>query len=271
MLSKSAYGMLAAVAALSVFALAQPAGALTMKQCSEKYKTANDAGAVGSMNWNDFRKAECGEGATMALKKVKAEKIKAEKVKTEKVKTEPTTAGAGPSMQECSANFKAAKDANTLGGMTWNEFRKAGCVAKTAAAKPAMKKETARVAPAETTTTVTQKECSARYQSAKTAGTLGAMTWNEFRSAGCPTTIAKTQRQHAAHHGLHLPHVHRQEVCGPESRQGPHADVPRSIPRQQGGRHHRAEMDRGRRRLLQRVQQETEPTVAKVGERHGTA
>jgi hypothetical protein len=54
-----------------------------------------------------------------------------------------------------------------------------------------MKKETARVAPAETTTTVTQKECSARYQSAKTAGTLGAMTWNEFRSAGCPITIAK--------------------------------------------------------------------------------
>ena len=118
----------------------------------------------------------------MALKKVKAEK---------KAKTEPSTAAAGPSMQECSANFKAAKDANTLGGMTWNEFRKAGCVAKTAAAKPAMKKETARVAPAETTTTVTQKECSARYQSAKTAGTLGTMTWNEFRSAGCPTTIAK--------------------------------------------------------------------------------
>ena len=181
----SAYRMLAGVAALSVFALAQPASALTMKQCSEKYKAANDAGAVGSMNWNDFRKAECGEGATMALKKVKAEK---------KAKTEPSTAAAGPSIQECSANYKAAKDANTLGGMTWNEFRKAGCVAKTAAAKPTIKKETARVvpaAPAETTTTVSQQECSARYQSAKTAGTLGAMTWNEFRSAGCPTTIAK--------------------------------------------------------------------------------
>ena len=249
----SAYRMLAGVAALSVFALAQPASALTMKQCSEKYKTANDAGAVGSMNWNDFRKAECGEGATMALKKVKAEK---------KAKTEPSTAAAGPSMQECSANFKAAKDANTLGGMTWNEFRKAGCVAKTAAAKPAMKKETARVAPAETTTTVTQKECSARYQSAKTAGTLGAMTWNEFRSAGCPTTIAKRSGSMLPTMGSIFPDVHRQEVCGPESRQGPHADVPRSIQRQQGGRHHRAEMDRGRRRLLQRVQQETEPAVA---------
>jgi hypothetical protein len=62
MVSKGVYGTLASVAALSVFALAQPASALTMKQCSEKYKSASDAGAVGSATWNDFRKAECGEG-----------------------------------------------------------------------------------------------------------------------------------------------------------------------------------------------------------------
>jgi hypothetical protein len=183
-MSMRAHGMLAGVAALAAFAIPQPASALTMKQCSEKYKTANDAGSVGTMSWNDFRKAECGEGATMALKKVKTEKAKPDKMA-------PTTAAAGPSMQECSASFKAAKDAGTLGGMSWNEFRKAGCVAKTAAApKPAIKKETSRLAPAESTT-VSQQECSARYQAAKSAGTLGAMTWNEFRSAGCPTTIAK--------------------------------------------------------------------------------
>ena len=182
---KSAYRMLASVAALAAFAIAQPAGALTMKQCSEKYKSANDAGSVGTMSWNDFRKAECGEGATMALKKVKTEKLKSEKIT-------PATAAAGPSMQECSANFKAAKDAGTLSGMSWNEFRKAGCVAKTAAVpKPAIKKEAARLAPTAEATTVSQQECSARYQAAKTAGTLGPMTWNEFRSAGCPTTIAK--------------------------------------------------------------------------------
>jgi hypothetical protein len=184
MFSKGACGMLAGVAALAAFALAQPASALTMKQCSEKYKSASDAGAVGSATWNDFRKAECGEGATMALKKVKAEKIKAEKVKTEKVKT-------GTSMHECSMSFKAAKAAGTLGGMTWNEFREAGCVAKTAATPPPAAKKEAAAARQEATTKVTEKECSARYQSAKTAGTLGAMTWNEFRSAGCPTTMAR--------------------------------------------------------------------------------
>jgi hypothetical protein len=184
-MSKSAYETLAGVVALATFAIAQPASALTMKQCSEKYKTANDAGSVGTMSWNDFRKAECGDGATMALKKVKTEKAKPEKVG-------PTTTAAGPSMQECSASFKAAKEAGTLGSINWNEFRKAGCVAKTAAApKPAVKKGTARLAPVAEPTTVSQQECSARYQAAKSTDTLGAMSWNEFRSAGCPTTIAK--------------------------------------------------------------------------------
>ena len=103
--------------ALSAFSLAHSANALTMRQCSEKYKAAHDAGIIGTPTWNDFRKAECGPDATMALKNTKAE---------------PSTAAAGP--QECSAKYQAAKSAGTLGGMTWNEFRKAGCVAKIAAA-----------------------------------------------------------------------------------------------------------------------------------------
>jgi len=31
------------------------------------------------------------------------------------------------SMKECSAKYQAAKDAGSLGGKTWNEFRKAEC------------------------------------------------------------------------------------------------------------------------------------------------
>ena len=72
-MSKANYGMLAGVVALSAFALAQPANALTMRQCSEKYKAAHDAGIVGTPTWNDFRKAECGPEATMARKSAKAE------------------------------------------------------------------------------------------------------------------------------------------------------------------------------------------------------
>ncbi|WP_112663633.1 hypothetical protein [Microvirga flavescens] len=44
----------------------QPAAALTMQECSAKYKAAQSAGTLGSMRWNDFRKAECGVGATTA-------------------------------------------------------------------------------------------------------------------------------------------------------------------------------------------------------------
>jgi hypothetical protein len=42
------------------------------------------------------------------------------------------------SMQECSAKYMAAKEAGTLNGMKWNDFRKAQCGAEaTAAPQPA--------------------------------------------------------------------------------------------------------------------------------------
>lgn len=39
-------------------------------------------------------------------------------------------------MQECSAKYGAAKTAGTLGGQSWNDFRKAQCGAGEEAAKP---------------------------------------------------------------------------------------------------------------------------------------
>lgn len=39
------------------------AHALTMKECSAKYKAAQESGTLKGMKWNDFRKAECGSGA----------------------------------------------------------------------------------------------------------------------------------------------------------------------------------------------------------------
>jgi hypothetical protein len=40
--------------------------ALTMKECSAKYKAAQTAGTLNGMKWNDFRKAECAADATAA-------------------------------------------------------------------------------------------------------------------------------------------------------------------------------------------------------------
>src|SRR6516162_821073 len=39
------------------------AQALSMKECSAKYKAAKEAGTLGGMKWNDFRKAQCGAEA----------------------------------------------------------------------------------------------------------------------------------------------------------------------------------------------------------------
>jgi len=39
------------------------AQALTMTECSAKYKAAKDAGSLNGMKWNDFRKAQCGSDA----------------------------------------------------------------------------------------------------------------------------------------------------------------------------------------------------------------
>ena len=43
-----------------------PAQALTMPECSAKYKAAQNAGTLNGQKWNDFRKAECGDAATAA-------------------------------------------------------------------------------------------------------------------------------------------------------------------------------------------------------------
>ncbi len=42
------------------------AHALSMQECSAKYKAAKDAGTLNGMKWNDFRKAQCGTAATAA-------------------------------------------------------------------------------------------------------------------------------------------------------------------------------------------------------------
>ena len=42
------------------------AQALTMQECSAKYKAAKEGGTLNGMTWNDFRKAQCGPEAAAA-------------------------------------------------------------------------------------------------------------------------------------------------------------------------------------------------------------
>jgi hypothetical protein len=61
--------LLAGAALLTALAFAHPASALTMKECSKKYKAEQEAGTLVTKSWNDFRKAECGRGATLEATK----------------------------------------------------------------------------------------------------------------------------------------------------------------------------------------------------------
>jgi hypothetical protein len=61
------YVAICASALLAAVALqATSAQALTMAECSAKYKAAKEANTLNGMKWNDFRKAQCGSDATAA-------------------------------------------------------------------------------------------------------------------------------------------------------------------------------------------------------------
>src|ERR1700734_4135302 len=67
------YAAICAGAVLAAIALqGTSAQALTMTECSAKYKAAKDAGSLNGMKWNDFRKAQCGSDAA-APKKASAQ------------------------------------------------------------------------------------------------------------------------------------------------------------------------------------------------------
>ncbi|TGP53689.1 hypothetical protein EN873_10840 [bacterium M00.F.Ca.ET.230.01.1.1] len=97
---------------------------LTAKECSAKYQAAKAAGTLNGMKWNDFRKSECAAGATAAA----ATDTKPAKTTAAAATTAaPAAGGKGLTMAECSTKYQAAKTANKLNGMKWNDFRKAEC------------------------------------------------------------------------------------------------------------------------------------------------
>jgi hypothetical protein len=87
-------------------------------------------------------------------------------------------------MAECSTKYNAAKDAGTLGGQNWNQFRKAECGTDATDTAPA-KADTTSAATDDAAPGLTAKECSTKYQAAKAAGSLNGMKWNDFRKSEC--------------------------------------------------------------------------------------
>ncbi len=129
-----------AMSGLAAFAAVSPAQALTMQECSAKYKEAKTAGTLNGQKWNDFRKAECGAEATAApapaAAPAAAEAKPAPAPAPMAAPAAPVSVGNAvfPSainpkyaqetpgkgrMHTCVDQYKANKEANGNGGLKW--------------------------------------------------------------------------------------------------------------------------------------------------------
>jgi hypothetical protein len=139
-----------AVSGFAALAVTSPAQALTTQECSAKYQAAKTAGTLNGQKWNDFRKAECGAGATAAPAAATPAAApaapaapKAAEAKPKKPEATPAAAPAAPAgpavypsavdpkysketagkgrMHTCVDQYNANKAANANGGMKWIE------------------------------------------------------------------------------------------------------------------------------------------------------
>jgi hypothetical protein len=120
-------------------AAAVPAQALTMQECSAKYKAAQTAGSLNGQKWNDFRKEQCGSDAAAAPAATTAAAApKAAEAKSSTPKSEAAAAPASPAvypgavdskyskepahrgrLHTCADQWKANKASNATGGLRW--------------------------------------------------------------------------------------------------------------------------------------------------------
>ena len=124
--------------------LTTPASALTMAECSAKYKAAKDGGTLNGQKWNDFRKAQCGADATPAAAapaapaEPKAAETKPKKEAAPAAAPAPAATGnavfpsavdskysketAGKArLHTCVDQYNANKASNANGGLKWIE------------------------------------------------------------------------------------------------------------------------------------------------------
>jgi hypothetical protein len=112
-----------AAAIAAVLAIQSPARALTITECSAKYKDAKAAGTLNGATWNDFRKSQCdlapakrsasapGSGVTI----VAANAVFPTAVDSKYSSEKPGRAR----RKTCLDQYKANKASNANGGLKW--------------------------------------------------------------------------------------------------------------------------------------------------------
>jgi hypothetical protein len=135
------YAAICAAAVLAAVAMqGTSAQALSMTECSAKYKAAKDAGTLNGMKWNDFRKAQCGSDAAAPAAAPAPATASAPPAPAPKPAPTPAAAPAAtgndvfPSavdskyskesagkarMETCLDQYKANKAGNGNGGLKW--------------------------------------------------------------------------------------------------------------------------------------------------------
>ena len=88
-----------------------PLSALTMQECSAKYRAAQASGTLGRTTWQDFRKTNCAMNATLGYTATTFPKGISPKYRNESV--------GKARMHTCLDQYKANKAGNRNGGLRW--------------------------------------------------------------------------------------------------------------------------------------------------------
>ena len=141
MITRAKVVCMVAVSGFAVLMAAMPAQALTMQECSAKYKAAQTAGTLNGQKWNDFRKAECGSDTAATPAAAPAAPKAAEAKPAAAPKPAATAAAPAPMgdavfpkavdpkyskesegkarMHTCVDQYNANKTSNANGGLKW--------------------------------------------------------------------------------------------------------------------------------------------------------
>ena len=132
-MTRSLMSFAAATLAISAAFASAPAQALTIQECSAKYKAAQTANSLNGMKWNDFRKAQCGSDAIAAAAPAAADpRVAATAAKPAApasggnatfptvVASKYATESVGKArMHTCRDQYHANKSSDGNGGLSW--------------------------------------------------------------------------------------------------------------------------------------------------------
>jgi hypothetical protein len=117
------YVLFAAAAVVAVLGMQSPTHALTITECSAKYKDAKAAGTLNGATWNDFRKSQCDLAPAERVKSAAGSDVTvvaANAVFPAAVDSKYSSEKPGRARRKtCLDQYKANKASNGNGGLKW--------------------------------------------------------------------------------------------------------------------------------------------------------